>query len=322
MQNQPKKQLIQVGQQIEELLTGKNTNGKLIQYVKKSEDLPEWFFSHVWHDERIEGMYNETDLTYSFCLKLFMQLEAGKRDSLPQDTVRSWFITFLERGWTKAIVYQRYMAVKSSKKYGAVSIDDWFEAEETFTREEINIHVNRRINDLIKEGQKILWEIQECPEKLLNIDYEKVRMAASEQVKFHLQNKRYEVIEQYEERVKEEYRESIRQARLEMREKTFEEKLKIIDLLIEYGYEDESIKLPEAEERLIAICNNLEYWLPVIEDARKGIRALKLTEKKPRKETKNNSLDTLKRKYENDPKYAEALKEYESEVKKNRLIIS
>ena len=85
-----------------------------------------------WLPDYVRQEYIYTDLTYGFCLKLFAQLEAAKREKFPEMTMRIWFVEFIKLGWTKEIVQQKYDLIIRLKIYGVEKLDiaDWINVKE------------------------------------------------------------------------------------------------------------------------------------------------------------------------------------------------
>ena len=85
-----------------------------------------------WLPVELERHYMATDLTYDYCLMIFVQLEAAKREKFPPETARQWFIEFIKAGWTKEIVKMKTKLLMKVKVYGIekLEIADWINAEE------------------------------------------------------------------------------------------------------------------------------------------------------------------------------------------------
>ena len=105
-----------------------------------------------WLPVQFEEQYRETDLDYLFCLRLFGQLEAAKRDNIPEVTMRQWFLEFIRLGWTKSMVEKQYRALIKTPKYGAIDFSEWITSTEVFTRDETNLKVVQQISSMIQRG--------------------------------------------------------------------------------------------------------------------------------------------------------------------------
>src|SRR3990167_3139741 len=110
--------------------------------------------SPTWFPIEELNSWNKTDLTFEYCLKLFAQLEAIKREKFPPETMRQWFIEFIRRGWTKFMLMERYKGLLNTKIYGIEKLDiaDWINAVEVYAQDEVNLMVERRVNALIQRG--------------------------------------------------------------------------------------------------------------------------------------------------------------------------
>jgi len=124
----------------------------------REEKCPTWFpvqFNDEW---------NKTDLTFEFCIKLFAQLEAVKRENFPKETARQWFIEFVRRGWTKKMLQRRYDALMSTKIYGIEKLEmaDWVNAIPVMAMDEVNLLVKQRIDTAIANGKFLKDRVLEC----------------------------------------------------------------------------------------------------------------------------------------------------------------
>jgi len=68
--------------------------------------------------------------------------------------MRQWFIEFVRKGWTKKILQERYDALLDTKIYGIekLEIADFVNAVNVYSQEEMNIHVQRKVDSLIQRG--------------------------------------------------------------------------------------------------------------------------------------------------------------------------
>lgn len=130
----------------EAALTLANGKGNSIQLNREA---PEWL------PIEITEQYNKTDLTYDFCIQLYGMLEAAKREKIPMETARQWFIEFVRRGWTKAMLIKRYDALLATKIFGIEKLDfsDWVNAVQTFSEDETNLKVGQRVEAMITKGR-------------------------------------------------------------------------------------------------------------------------------------------------------------------------
>ena len=115
----------------------------------RKEKAPQWF--PVQYDDK----WNKSDLTFEFCVKLFMNVEAAKREKIPQETARVWFIEFIKRGWNKAMLMERYNALLSTKIYGIEKLEfaDWVNAVQVYAVDEVNNMVKNKIESIIAKGK-------------------------------------------------------------------------------------------------------------------------------------------------------------------------
>lgn len=122
---------------------------KAQQLVKTDKTVPDWFPADSI------ALYHQTDLTYEFCLGIFAKVEATKRENFAKETMRLWFIEFIKRGWTKAMLQKRYEALLSKQIYGVERLDfaDWVNAVPVYGLDEVNLMVDRKIESILQRGK-------------------------------------------------------------------------------------------------------------------------------------------------------------------------
>lgn len=149
-----------------------------------------------WLPIEFENQYNKTDLSFEFCLKLFAQLEAAKREKFPSETIRQWFIEFIKRGWTKKMVQDRYDALLSTKIYGIEKLDfsDWVNSVQVYAIDEVNNMVKNRVDSMIAKGRFLK------DKKIELTDEEKtaVDLAVAKEIELGYQSGWYEARETYQ----------------------------------------------------------------------------------------------------------------------------
>jgi len=162
----------------------------------REEKCPTWFpaqFNNEW---------NRTDLTFEFCIKLFGQLEAVKRENLPKETARQWFIEFVRRGWTKKMLMIRYDALLSTKIFGIEKLDfaDWVKAVPVMAMDEVNLLVKQKIDALIRRGNYLRNQKVELTDE----EKESVEAAVAMDIAFQYSNSKLDLIDNYKKIRKEE----------------------------------------------------------------------------------------------------------------------
>ena len=158
--------------------------------IRKKKPILEWLPLHY------EELYQSTDLEYSYCLKLFLQIEAAKRDDIPEATMRQWFLEFIRMKWTKEMVKNRYDALIRNPKYGAVDVSDWVNAVQTFAEDEVRVMVKQRIEKIIQRGKYLLAN----KDKFLTLtdeDKKAIDVGIAKEVEFELRNEKFRLIDEY-----------------------------------------------------------------------------------------------------------------------------
>ncbi|MBK7381672.1 MAG: hypothetical protein IPJ03_22290 [Ignavibacteriales bacterium] len=146
---------------------------------------------------QFQSEYNKTDLVYDpFCLLLFAQLEAVKREKFPPESMRQWFIEFVRRGWNKKMLQERYDALLSTKIFGIekLEIADWINAVPVMAMDEVNLLVKRRIESLIQRGNYLKDKEYELTEE----DKKAVDLALANEYKFKYENSGWEARDNYQ----------------------------------------------------------------------------------------------------------------------------
>lgn len=85
-------------------------------------------------------------------------LEAAKRDSIPEETIKVWFGIAKEMNWSESDLDKKMGMILKRKSFGndTVRIDDFFTDEKTYTESEVKLFINRKIVSMIKIAENIL----------------------------------------------------------------------------------------------------------------------------------------------------------------------
>jgi len=95
-------------------------------------------------------------LDWNFFLNKMEILEAQKRDKIPAETLMAWFNTLKANSWNNERLEKQISVMLKNVTFGSIKIEDFFNSEEKFTREEMELKITQRINGLIQEGKRIL----------------------------------------------------------------------------------------------------------------------------------------------------------------------
>ena len=95
-------------------------------------------------------------LDWNFFLNKMEILEAQKRDKIPAETLMAWFNTLKANSWNNERLEKQISVMLKNVTFGLIKIEDFFNSEEKFTREEMELKISQRINGLIQEGKRIL----------------------------------------------------------------------------------------------------------------------------------------------------------------------
>lgn len=151
----------------------------------------------TWLSPEAQRNWDKTDLTFEFCIKLFAQIEAAKREKIPPETARQWFIEFIRRGWTKKMLQDRYDALMTTKIYGIekLEIADWINAIQVYAIDEVNLMIKDRINNLIQQGRLLKDKKPEC--NYTEAEKKKILLYEAEQIKQNNIREQYEANEDW-----------------------------------------------------------------------------------------------------------------------------
>jgi hypothetical protein len=149
-----------------------------------------------WLPIQFDNNYYSTDLEYSFCVELFGQLEAAKRDDIPETTMRQWFIEFIKAGWTKEMVKQRYEGVLRSPKYGAIDFHEWVTAVPVYSEDETRLIIKQKIDAIIQRGKYLLANKEKFMD-LTDADKQAIDVALCKEVEFEIRNEKLDLIDEY-----------------------------------------------------------------------------------------------------------------------------
>ncbi len=198
-----------------------------LQPFRKNEKVPEWL------PIQFADNYEKTDLTYKFCLKIFGQLQAAKRENFPPETMRQWFIEFIKRGWNKAMVQKRYDALLGTKIFGVDKLDiaDWVNAVSVYGEDEMNVLLDRRIENMINKGRMLKNQKIELTE----LEKKSIELALAKEIQLELNNQRYEAMENYKNELREIYYKSLNKKKQLILDMNLEKKVKLLDKLYELG---------------------------------------------------------------------------------------
>lgn len=138
------------------------------------------------------------ELTWSYFLEMMMFLKTVKRDDLPDEVIRGWFKVFKDRGWDKPTFDKSYQKVMTNKTFGAVKIDEFLnqEDEQTYSASEVSKIVERQINNMIRQGEKLLQdrEIKSLVE-YCGLDNNYMKIAVAHRLRIQKESDKYELYE-------------------------------------------------------------------------------------------------------------------------------
>lgn len=182
-------------------------------------------------------------LDWNKFLKRMAVLEAAKRDSIPADTVKTWFLIAKEMNWSELDLDSKMAQIIKKKSYGndTVRIDDFFSEEKVYTQSEVRIAVYKRITQIINEAKSILeysdrnTDLTSYLMDFFKINELEVKVAVADQIKRSFIYERQSMIEELIDKEVEKEKLKGRERRAKIVKFSFEKKKKLIKLLHNKG---------------------------------------------------------------------------------------
>jgi len=84
------------------------------------------------------------------------ELAAIRRDTIPLETIRLWFIEILKLGWSKAKLLEQVNKAKRIDKYGAIDFTHLLTGERLYTEQETELKLRERVRAIIRRGEQLL----------------------------------------------------------------------------------------------------------------------------------------------------------------------
>lgn len=136
------------------------------------------------------------ELSWEYFLAKMAELEAQKRDNIPETTQEVWFRTFKNRNWDKTKFDIQFEKVLNKPSYGAVKIDEFFSEDHTYTLTEVERMIQIRIESLIRQGEKLLTDKEMNLQGYLNLKNDYLKLVVSKKIKFQQYNDQQEAYEE------------------------------------------------------------------------------------------------------------------------------
>ncbi|OGU84383.1 MAG: hypothetical protein A2W11_03755 [Ignavibacteria bacterium RBG_16_35_7] len=135
------------------------------------------------------------ELTWEYFLVKMAELEAQKRDNIPETTQEVWYRTFKNRNWDKTKFDIQFQKVLSKPSYGAVKIDEFFVEDQAYTMPEVERMIELRINSLTCQGERLLTDKEMNLQEYLNLKDDYIKLAVAKKLKFQQYNEQQEAYE-------------------------------------------------------------------------------------------------------------------------------
>jgi hypothetical protein len=120
------------------------------------------------------------------------ELEAQKRDNIPDTTQEVWFRLLKQQGWGKRKFDEQFQKVLTNPSYGAVKIDEFFNEKTSYSPEEVSRIVEQRINGMIKQGERILKDKEYGLKEYLRLENQFIKIAIANRLRLQQHNDKME----------------------------------------------------------------------------------------------------------------------------------
>jgi hypothetical protein len=137
-----------------------------------------------------DGLYYQSDLTFTEVFIKCRELGLKKMINISDETIQAWYVEFLREKWSSAKFKERIPEMINMKTYGErIDIADWFEKEAIYTPIQVASMVEKKINNILREADRILdgkeieVELSSVP-----IDLEKVKYRIAKTITLYYDN--------------------------------------------------------------------------------------------------------------------------------------
>ncbi|OGU55419.1 MAG: hypothetical protein A2V66_16705 [Ignavibacteria bacterium RBG_13_36_8] len=183
----------------------------------------------------LKELYDLSNLEYGYVFLKCQELKVLKGKIIDEDTIMFWYREFLKDGWDKKAFDKHFEVIKRKEvKNNMLDYGDWVNTEIIYSEFELQVHIKRKIESMIREGNK-LTEMLKKGEiiKLDDTELEKILVSAVMEVKQELAYQRDIEIERIKDERKKEERKNISELQKRLRELATEERIKVLNILLD-----------------------------------------------------------------------------------------
>ena len=140
-----------------------------------------------------DELYYQSDLAFTEVFIKCRELGLKKMINISDETIQSWYVEFLREKWSSAKFNERISEMRNIKTYGErIDIADWFEKEAIYTPMQVAAMVEKKINNILREADKILEGKEIEVELPVTVDIEKVKYRISRTITLYYDNEAQE----------------------------------------------------------------------------------------------------------------------------------
>lgn len=137
-------------------------------------------------------------------------------------------------GWKKKDFDKQFEAVKRTTLFGRIDFENWIKSEITYNEMDLRVEVDRQINNMIVKGER-LKRIMDQGITLSEDEKRFVELSVIKQLEIEFQNRRYDLMEKWNEKVRQEYLLKLKGKKKKIAELGMQDKMTITNKLFQSG---------------------------------------------------------------------------------------
>ena len=231
-----------------------NTN-KDLKIFSKAEPRP------AFVTDELLPYYEQTDLSLRYVYDCCLSLKPLKGIDVSDMQVEFWYREFLRMGWKKKDFDKQLEAVKRATLYGRIDLDNWVKSEITYNEMDFRTELNREIVNLIRKGEQ-LKAMLDRGLSLTDEEKKYVELSVAARITAEYQNRRYELMEEWNEKLRKEYISKLKGKKKTIAELGMEERIRITNLL----FDNKKVSGDKKSFLFQVTLHNLEDFADLVED--------------------------------------------------------
>jgi hypothetical protein len=190
--------------------------------IRKNEKAPPAFIAN---NEELLGKYNASEICYNEFLVLMGKLGQFRRDEIPVETIKLWYIEIIRLGWTRDSLIKKINGMKNVKVYAKLDWTNFMEGEKLYTATEFEAEMKRRVlfaKSEMKRKEENSEGYRLTPEMMLAVMEDEITRLNTE-----MYEKRDQLIE--EEKIR--FKAKAKERKIQLNAFTIQQKMYIIEQL-------------------------------------------------------------------------------------------